>query len=248
MSVDSLNSAAFAIDQLLVYQSITVATATADQRGDALTKLNLAMREIFEGAYKDESGRTQFHEWSFLKTLDIATHVFAVDAYVDDMPADWNGQTEDVVYAYDSDNSKAGMDLERISPIELEQKRRDDTDSGTPEAFCIRHKSFAAATGSAWELCIHPPTDTEVTLNSRYRADGALLTDSTSVYPRGLPGMAHVIVAAAKADEELQRGQVEGPERRKADWRILRMVRMDQEVVSDVHVQQSYSEMPTGLR
>ena len=244
---DSYQSAAFLADQFLVWEGLTVATATADQRADALTKLNLAYREVNRGVYTDEQGRDQHHTFSWLHLPNTADMDYAAAAFACDLPADFGGMIEEPVHQYSTTSPKAGVRLRYISPNDMYQRQRDATTSGVPTYYTVRAKTFAATDLSTYELVIDPPSDVAITVTIRYRQTPALLTDSVNVYPRGLSGIGDLILQCAKAREELFSGQVEGPESRRFARMFRAYVREDQEVIGDQDLQESLAEEDTGL-
>jgi len=244
---DSLQSVAALVDSILTWQGIVVADATATQRAYALAVANDSYREVMRGAWLDEDGGEQQHVWSFLIGTDITTMAFAEDAYNAALPSDYDGMIEAPQYPYSATAAGPGLELSWVSPAELLRRRRDDQTSGTPEVYTIRPKTFAAATGSTYEMAIDPPTDTAVVFVIRYRQLAGLLTDSVDVYLRGPAGVVDLVLFCARKREELWRGQVNGPEAQNYYVALRRFVRHDQELYGDSDVVTSFTQMDSGL-
>ncbi|KPJ70376.1 MAG: hypothetical protein AMS14_10860 [Planctomycetes bacterium DG_20] len=246
MPVDTYQSVEFMIDQFLAWEGITP-SGTAPERADALTKLNLAYQDFLRGTYLDERGEQFFHNWSFLHETE-ADLEFALDTREKDLPNDFMGIIEDIVFMYDAGgSSKSGADLTRISAHQMLTKIRDNNTSGIPTEWCIRLKSSAVGTGSVYQLLVNPAPDVAMKVYIRYRFKPPALADSSSQYPVGPIGSADCIVQIAKAREERTRGQTEGPEWREARRLLDALVRLDKDVVPEAQEQESLSEAETGM-
>ncbi len=237
-------SAQAMVNQILTYVGIDSSTADADERSTALGWINDAYRTFLRGVYYDARGDQCFHNWSFMTETDDLS---LTDGDSDvDCPALFGGILEDITFQY-GDGDKGGLDIVQKSPAFIRQKQRDDNTEGTPQFWALNPKDFATADGSEYGLLFWPTPDEDLTVSITFRLDPADLTDSASVYPKGITGCEQVIVALAKADQEKTEGQVIGPEERKARRLMADLVRLDKEVNPTKHIQESWAEEDSGI-
>jgi len=125
---------------------------------------------------------------------------------IDDLPANFAYITDDPVIATDAYERV----LERRTPEELEHIRTtSELVSSDPRIYAIRQKSFSSTTGARYEIMLWPPPSIDLTLSIAYKIETEEMT-ADAEYPLGGPSFAPIILAAAKAEQEMDNNKTEG--------------------------------------
>jgi len=240
----SSRSAQSMVNEILTFVSIDSSAATAAQRSTALAWINVAYREYLRGIWYDRQGLANLHNWSFLTETDDLS--LTADASAVDCPVDFGGLSEDPVFQYGS-GDKGGLKMLRKSGAFVRACQRDSETTSTPEFWALSQKDFVTASGSAFELLFSPTPDADLTVSLTYFVDPSDLTDSASIYPKGIMSCEQVIVQIAKESQEKTEGDVLGPESRKARRLMADLVLVDKQRYATDDIQTSYAEVDSGI-
>lgn len=188
---------------------------------------------------------------SVLAATDLAETHLVLSIAATALASGFQGIVESVRFGYDGQDSHAYEDIDIISPEEMDKELRDwdgdAHDSNVNRKFCLRPKALSASLGTVYEAVVFPPFETAHTLYIRSRPTPAALTDSATAYAVGNEGTEQLIVAIARKNKELIKGQVNGPEYKRAMEMFADCVFEDQKLFPVESHQRSYAEYDTGM-
>lgn len=231
-------------DRVLRSMGLDPDDASSDQKAEALAYLNDGYRRFLQGAYLDEQGITQAHDWAFLKVWADFTITDGTAAY--DLPNGFAGLPKPFIHDYAS--GERFSDIEIRSPESVQRLLRDSDTENEPTGVSLYPKTFTASTGQRWQVQFNPTPDTTRTngLQFRYRLLADALTDSGSVYPVGGADFCHVPVQGGKAEYEGISGQVSGVEEARFHRFMREAVARDKASFSDSDEIENIAEIDVG--
>ena len=159
------------------------------------------------------------------------------------LPTDFGGFVNPPEYPYGA--SADNPNLTRSSPEEIRRYWKDQstTDTDQPKYYAVEPKEFVAATGQEWRLLVSSKLlDADYVLHFRYRAVGAALTDSTTVYPLGGSDYEEVILQAGRAAAELHGSDTQGQHEATYQMRVREAVALDTNTMGAPDVEQLTDE------
>lgn len=151
------------------------------------------------------------------------------------LPSDWGGAESNPVYTNAASNS---IDLEEVTPEEMDQLYRDSSSTGDPEKYSITPAS-PVTTGQSWNVRMYPVPSTARTVQWPYKVVVADLTDSTAVYPVGGEEHNDTVLACAIAAAEFASDRVMGGMEVKANQMMRDSAAIDRALYSSTDEQDS---------
>jgi len=149
------------------------------------------------------------------------------------LPSDWGGAVSSPVYTNASDTSQ---DLDEVTPEEMDELYRDDSNTGDPENWAMSVPS-PVTTGQSWDARFHPIPSTAMTVQWPYKVVIADLTDSTAVYPAGGEEHNDTIMFCALAAAEFAADRTLGAMEAKAMQMMRDSAAIDTDLYSSIDEQ-----------